>query len=136
MERGSDKHGARMDDALAHEVDGTVSAGRSSRGQSWRDPEPSGEDQPDVDLRPDGALHGGVPAGMTEDDVELRSELAQALGKEVYPAAAAELMAKAQESSASDRILDLLERLPAEEFFANVQDVWSSLGGGVEQHRP
>ena len=135
MERGSDKHGPRMDDALAHEVEGTVSAGRSSRGESWRDLEPSGEDQPDVDLRPDGALHGGVPAGMTEDDVELRSELAQALGKEVYPASAAELMAKAHESSASDRILDLLAQLPAEESFANVQDVWSSLGGGVEAHR-
>jgi hypothetical protein len=107
MERGSDKHGARMDDALANEVDGTIQAGRSSRGEAWRDPEPSGEDQPEVDLRPDGALHGGVPVGMTEDDVELRSELAQALGKEIYP----------------------------EEWFVNVQDVWSRLGGGVEQHR-
>ena len=135
MERGSDKHGPRMDDALAHEVEGTVSAGRSSRGEAWRDPEPSGEDQRDVDLRPDDALHGGVPAGMTEDDVELRSEVAQALGKEVYPASGAELMAKAQESSASDRILDLLAQLPAEEMFTNVQDVWSRLGGGVEQHR-
>ena len=135
MERGSDKHGPRMDDALAHEVEGTVSAGRSSRGEAWREPEPSGEDQPDVDLRPDGALHGGVPAGMTEDDVELRSEVAQALGKEVYPASGAELLAKAQESSAADRILDLLAQLPAEEMFTNVQDVWSRLGGGVEQHR-
>jgi hypothetical protein len=135
MERGSDKHGPRMDEALAHEVEGTVAAGRSSRGEPWRDPEPSGEDQPDVDLRPDGGLHGGVPVGMTEQDVELRSELAQALGKEVYPATAAQLMAKAHESSASDRILDLLERLPAEEVFTNVQDVWSRLGGGVEKHR-
>ena len=135
MERGSDKHGARMDEALAHEVDGTIKAGRSSRGEAWRDPEPSGEDQPEVDLRPDGALHGGVPVGMTEDDVELRSELAQALGKEIYPATTSQLLEKANESSASDRILDLLGRLPAEEWFVNVQDVWSRLGGGVEQHR-
>ena len=135
MERGSDKHGARMDDALAHEVDGTIEAGRSSRVEEWRDPEPSGEDQPDVDLRPDGALHGGVPEGMTDQDVELRSEVAQALGKEIYPASGAELVAKAQESSATDHVLDLLERLPSEETFTNVQDIWTSLGGGVEQHR-
>ena len=135
MERGSDKHGARMDEALAHEVEGTIQAGRSSRGEEWRDPEPSGEDQPEVDLRPDGALHGGVPVGMTEEDVELRSELAQALGKEIYPATTVQLLEKANESSASDRILDLLGRLPADEMFTNVQDIWSRLGGGVEQHR-
>jgi Protein of unknown function (DUF2795) len=135
VERGSDKHGARMDDALAHEVEGTIEAGRSSRGEAWRDPEPSGEDQPDVDLRPDGALHGGVPDGMSEDDVELRSEVAQALGKEIYPASGAALLAKAQENSATDRVLDLLSRLPAEQTFTNVADLWTSLGGGVEQHR-
>ena len=135
MERGSDKHGARVDDALAHEVEGTIEAGRSSRGEEWRDAEPSGEDQPDVDLRPDGALHGGVPDGMTEDDVELRSEVAQALGKEIYPASGSELVAKARESSASARVLNLLGRLPPEESFANVQRIWARLGGGVEQHR-
>jgi len=47
-------------------------------------------------------------------------DLPQRCGKEVYPASGAEPVAKAQESSASDRVLDLLERLPAEERFTNV----------------
>jgi hypothetical protein len=46
-------------------------------------------------LRPVRASHGGVPKGMTDQDVQLRSEVAQALGKEIYPASGAELVAKA-----------------------------------------
>ena len=71
MERGSDKHGVRMDDSLAHEVDGTIGAGRSSRGEQWRDPDLPGRTTTEVDLRPDGALHGGGPEAMTDQDVEL-----------------------------------------------------------------
>jgi hypothetical protein len=86
-------------------------------------------------LRPVRASDGGVPKGMTDQDVELRSEVAQALGKEIYPASGAELVAKALQSSASAPVLDLPKRLPAKESFTNVQDIWTSLGGGVEQHR-
>ena len=84
MERGSDKHSARMDDALEAEVSGLIRSGHDNRAD-WNSPEPSGEDQPDVDLVPNGTLAGGVPDGMTEDDVERRSELAQYLGR-VWPA--------------------------------------------------
>ena len=69
MERGSDKHSARMDDALEAETRGMMTAGRETRGEEWNSPEPSGEDQPDVDRVPDGTLAGGVPEGMTEGDV-------------------------------------------------------------------
>ena len=66
MERGSDKHSARMDDALDAEVSGLMRAGHDSRAD-WNSPEPSGEDQPDVDMVPNGTLAGGVPDGMTEE---------------------------------------------------------------------
>jgi hypothetical protein len=135
MERGSDKHSARMDDALEAEVRGMMTAGRETRGEQWNSAEPSGEDQPDVDLVPDGTLSGGVPEGMTERDVEERAELASYLGKEVWPAGSAVLTDKAREMGAPDAVLEQLGRLPQSAVFDNVQGVWQALQGGTETHR-
>ena len=134
MERGSNKHSARMDDALDHEVEGLMRSGHDSRAD-WNSPEPSGEDQPDVDLVPDGTLAGGVPDGMTEDDVEGRSELAMYLGKECYPAVSAQLIDLARANDAPDSVIARLRALPAGREYVNVQDVWSALRGGTEAHR-
>ncbi len=134
MERGSNKHSARMDDALDHEVEGLMRSGHDNRAD-WNSPEPSGEDQPDVDLVPDGTLAGGVPDGMTEEDVEARSQLATYLGKEVYPAVSAVLIETAEGNEAPDSVLARLRALPAGREYVNVQDVWSTLRGGTEAHR-
>ena len=134
MERGSDKHSARMDDALEAEVSGLVRSGHDNRAD-WNSPEPSGEDQPDVDLVPDGTLAGGVPDGMTELDVEQRSQIASYLGKEVWPAGSHALVAKATELGAPDAVIDQLRRLPDSAVFDNLQDVWQALQGGTEAHR-
>lgn len=135
MERGSDKHSARMDDALEAEVNLMMRAGRETRAEEWNSAEPSGEDQPDVDLAPEGTLAGGVPDGMTEADVDQRSRIASYLGKEIWPAGAQVVLAKAEEMSAPDDVLDQLRRLPDSAVFDNVQDVWQSLQGGTETHR-
>jgi hypothetical protein len=135
MERGSDKHSARMDDAMEAEVRGMVNAGRDTRAEDWHSPEPSGEDQPDVDRVPDGTLAGGVPAGMTEADVELRSEIATFLGKECWPCDAEQLLFKAAEMNAPERVLNRLRDLPPGRIYDNMQDVWTALQGGVEAQR-
>jgi hypothetical protein len=135
VERGSDKHGSRLDEQLQHEVSGMLRAGRTTHAQEWKDPEPSGEDQPDVDRAPDATLTGGVPEGTDEDDIEGRSELAAVLGKEVWPAGVDDLYARARASAAPDRVLDLLAGLPGDRTYRNLQEVWSELGGGAEQHR-
>lgn len=135
MQRGSDKHGARMDDALDAEVDGMLRAGHETRAEEWNSPEPAGEDQPDVDLSADGTLAGGVPAGMTEEDVEQRSRIASYLGKEVWPATGSQLVAVARARQAPDAVLDRLGQLPEGRVFRNMQDVWSELDGGTEQVR-
>jgi hypothetical protein len=135
MERGSDKHSARMDDALEAEVRGMMTANRETRGEDWNSAEPSGEDQPDVDLVPDGTLAGGVPDGMTERDVAERAEIASYLGKEVWPAGSEALIAKARDLNAPDSVLEQLGRLPDSAVFGNVQDVWQALQGGTEAHR-
>lgn len=135
MQRGSDKHSARMDDALEGEVAGMMSAGHDTHAEEWKSAEPSGEDQPEVQLSADGSLHGGVPDGMTEGDVEERSRLAAYLGKEVWPATGEQLVEVARGREAPDQVLDRLRQLPAGRVFDNLQDAWTELGGGTEQHR-
>jgi hypothetical protein len=134
MERGSDKHSARMDDALEAEVSGLIRSGHDSRAD-WNSPEPSGEDQPDVDLVPNGTLAGGVPEGMTEQDVERRSELAGYLGR-VWPATTEQVLFVAAENDAPDAIMETLRRLPPERSFENLQELWAVISGGhVESQR-
>ncbi len=73
--------------------------------------------------------------GMGQGDVEHRAAIAEALGKEVWPADRETLVAKAQESNATGRVLADLRRLPEGQRFENVQDVARALGIGTEQHR-
>lgn len=135
MERGSDKHSARMDDALDAEVSGLVRSGHDSRAD-WNSPEPSGEDQPDVDRVPHGTMAGGVPDGMTEADVERRSELAGYLGR-VWPATSEQVLAVAVENDAPEALLSSLRHLEPGRSFENLQELWSAVGGEghVEAHR-
>ena len=67
MERGSDKHGPRKDDALAEETEGMIRANRPTRADEARDPEPPADDDPDV--RPwhtGGPDSGGSESGGSE----------------------------------------------------------------------
>lgn len=134
MERGSDKHSARLDEAMHAEVVGLTRAGRDNR-EDWNSPEPSGEDQPDVDLVPNGTLAGGAPDGMTDEDIERRSELASYLGR-VWPATREQLIDVATENAAPDAVLEQLRSLPGDYAFQNLQDAWAALSGGaVERTR-
>ena len=135
MQRGSDKHSPRVDEQMKGEVGGLITSGRDTHAEEWKTPEPAGEDQPDVDLVPDGTLVGGVPAGMTETDVEGRTELARHLHRSVFPAVREVLIDDVMNSDAPDRIVDMIKALPSGREFVNVQDVWATLGGGVEERR-
>jgi len=77
----------------------------------------------------------GTPAGTSPADVDHRAAIAEALGKEVWPADRDTLVARAEESNATDRVLADLRRLPSGQQFENVQDVARTLGIGTEQQR-
>lgn len=77
----------------------------------------------------------GTPAGTDPADLERRAALAEALGKEVWPADRDTLVAKAEEGNAPDAVLGQLRRLPGDRQFENVQDVAAALGLGTEQQR-
>jgi len=135
MDRGSSKHGFVRDEVLKHEVEGMERAGRATHAEEWADPEPPGEDQPEVAADPDGVLVGGVPPGMTPQDVELRSALAAHLGKSVYPARRDQLVERLGEQQAPDGLIALVEKLPADQEFHNVQEIAVALGLHVETER-
>jgi len=73
--------------------------------------------------------------GTDPASIERRAAIAEALGKEIWPADRDTLLAKAQESTAPDRVLGDLQRLPAGQQFTNVQEVAEALGLGTEQQR-
>ncbi len=73
--------------------------------------------------------------GTDQGSIERRAAIAEALGKEIWPADRDALVAKAQEGNAPDRVLAELRRLPAGQQFTNVQEVAEALGLGTEQQR-
>ncbi len=140
MERGSDKHSRRLDDAMADEVSGLVHGGHDPRIEEWRSAEPSGEDQPAVSLGGDDALGGGTPEGMTEADIETRSELASWLGRASFPAVRELLLEHVMDAEAPDAIIEMVRALPAGREFTSTGDVWRALhryddGPHAETHR-
>lgn len=134
MQRGSDKHGPRQDDAMAREVDSLLRSGHSGRVDESLQAEPAGDEQPDVDLVPDGSLAGGTPEGMSAEDVTGRAELAAALGR-VWPADRDALVAVATDNNAREPVLRQLRSLPAGREFESLGEVWAALGHAVEEHR-
>ncbi len=46
MERGSNKHGAREDDALKQGTESMVRSGRPPQREEWNEPEPPADDDP------------------------------------------------------------------------------------------
>ncbi|HEX5741118.1 MAG TPA: hypothetical protein VFY17_06130 [Pilimelia sp.] len=62
MERGSTKHGPRLDDEMRHEVDGVIKGGLGGgRAEEYREPEPAGDDQPQPHSMPAGVENARMP---------------------------------------------------------------------------
>lgn len=113
----SDKHGARMDDELQKDTRG-------------------GDDARDLlrhdDSRPD--VVQSNPGVLDDHDAEQRSELARMVEPSLFPARPAELEASAAQKFAPEGIIRALQSLP-DRVYENIQDVWSTLGGAVEEKR-
>jgi Protein of unknown function (DUF2795) len=133
IDRGSDKHGSRLDDALAQDVQGAVRGGGTTHAEEWLDPEPVGEDQPDIGTG--GARVRGTPAGMSHEDVDRRADLAARLGRAVFPADAAALRTHLAAEAAPDALRDMLADLPTDRDYRSVGEVWTALGLPHEEHR-
>lgn len=135
MEHGRDKTGPARDDMMKKQLRGELAADQALRTDEEQELQPAGEDQPEARRAPRSAYRGSAPHGMTEEDVGTRSELAQHLGRSVYPADKATVVETLRRNHAPDRLVDLAERLPADERYENVQSIAESLGLGTEDRR-
>ena len=135
MERGSTKHGPRLDEEMAFEVQSQTTGGAAgSRAEEWREPEPSGDDQPDNTWALGDHLPGGAPPGMTREEVQQRSELGRYIAS-ALPADRDALIVAVQEAYAPDHILDQVRQLPEQGTFDTVNQVWAALGHANESTR-
>lgn len=134
MDRGSAKHGRQLDEQMAHEVQGVLQGGSGSRASEWHDPEPAGDDQPDL-RRTAVNPPPGSPPGMTYEEVEQRSRLGRFIPKSRLPGERDELIAGAHDMHAPDDVLRTLAQLPAGERFVTVNEVWAALGHNNEPRR-
>jgi len=139
MERGNTKHGPRLDEEMAHEVQThTQGRGAGGRAEEWREPEPAGEDQPDVGWIPGGTRDqraGGAPGDLTPDEVEARSRLGRYLDLSDLPGDRSTLRRAAEAHQAPDEILADLDRLPPRVTYRTVNEIWTALGHATENHR-
>jgi hypothetical protein len=116
MERGSNKHGARIDDQMSDEVRGEVLGNPGGRAEEWHLAEPSGEDQPDTTER------------LDVDEAEQFSRFGRYIGRSALPGDRDALKRSAQDLLAPDDVLDDLDRLPPGKVFDNLAEAWAALG--------
>ncbi|MFI0262661.1 DUF2795 domain-containing protein [Streptomyces sp. NPDC017056] len=128
MDHGTNKTGPARDDMMKKQIQGELKADRALRAEEDHDPEPSGEDQPDVTRSAGAPFGGSTPDGMTPEAVEIRTEMAQHLGRAVYPADRNAIIGTLRQNNAPDRLVELAQRLPENERYENAQRIVESLG--------
>ena len=128
MERETDKHNPRVDDAMAHDVESLLKgAPEESRAQEARL-----QEDPGVGPGRRFDLEERSGLGIPDAEVDQRAELARHLAGARFPAGRGELVAAAEAANAPESLVADLRRLPPDEAFANVQRVWLALGGEAE----
>ncbi len=130
MQRGNSKHGRLLDEEMAREAESHTrgSSPGGSRAQEWREPEPAGEDQPELDTIPAGPRPGGAPAPLTGEELEARSSFGRWITRSVLPGDKADLVRVARREAAPEQVLADLERLPEGRTFETVYEIWDALG--------
>lgn len=133
-DQGTNKTGFVRDDELKREMQGELKGNRGLMPDGSYDAESPGADQPLAEALP-ADQGGGTPPGMTPRDVLVRSELARHLERDVFPARREGLLEALQRHRAPDTVVDLVQALPSNGEYANVQAVMRGLGYGVEDRR-
>jgi hypothetical protein len=128
MERGSTKHSPRVDEEMAHEIQGTVQGTAGSRAEEWKMAEPSGEDQPESTTVTGGDYRTGSPVGVSSAEMERFSRFGRYIGLSALPGDREALLRSAETLTAPDDVLADLDRLPADTTYRTVAEIWSALG--------
>jgi Protein of unknown function (DUF2795) len=133
-ERGSDRHGFRLDDEMSDEVESLVRSGRETRADESRVMEGPADDEPITDFRTASALEAASPHALSREEAEERGFLADNLDLKIFPADREALITSAEQKFAPAQVLDQLRTLPQGKTYETVTEVWQALGGRTE-HR-
>lgn len=123
-QRRSDKHNPRIDKELASRS-GSITRGAPVESRSRDDLR---QEDPGEVYAADAALEPGVPPGMTPDDVEIRSQLAQSLRPAAFPANREDLVEVARAEHASSGMVAALQQLPGDRTYGVLEEVAEALG--------
>ena len=121
MERASDKHAQRLDDALAADTR-SITQGAPIEARDGDERLQEGGEAPEA--------VAGPGAAMAERNG--RSELARHLRPSAFPGDRETLLAVARDENAPGAVIDALDGLPESVEFQNVEAVWEALGGQRE----
>ena len=116
MERGSNKHGTRLDEEMKHEVRGHLQGIAGGRAEEWKTAEPAGEDQPEASRVPNMDAHADL------------SRFGTYIGLSSMPGDREALRQGAETLGAPDDVLADLDRLPEGVVFHTVTEIWAALG--------
>lgn len=130
IQRQSDKHNRRVDEELDQET-ASITHGAPVTSRSRADLR---QEDPIEEARSSASVPGGAPSGMSEEDVEIRAELARSLRPSAFPAHPGRLAEVAEEENASTLLIAFLRRLPDRRFEV-LEEVYEALGEPGEQHR-
>jgi hypothetical protein len=124
MERGSSKHGTRLDEEMKREVRGTVQGVTGGRAEEWKMAEPAGEDQPDANR---------IPNVEEQNDL---SRFGSYIGLSSMPGDRRAIRRGAETLGAPTDVLADLDRLPEGVVFRTVTEIWAALGRGPAERSP
>jgi hypothetical protein len=134
MERQSDKHSPRLDDALEHEVESlTRGAPIEARADPSREMEAAGDGEPAAEAVLGTADEPPGAGSLSRADVRRRSDLAVHLRASIFPATRADIVECAREESAPDDLLEALASLDPVRSFHTAEEIWEALGGEREE---
>ena len=92
--------------------------------------EPSGEDQPQVSLVPEGEVARGEPNGVGSPQGEAFSRFGSYIGLSALPGDKAALLKSAQDLEAPDDVVARIDTLPDGTTFQNVAEAWRASESG------
>jgi hypothetical protein len=126
-ERGSSKHGPRLDEEMAREVEGEITGRPGGRAEEWREPEPAADGEPDAEWAPPG--HIAEPTGDDRDPDyrDHRARIGTYISLTEFPATGARILSEARNHNAPQDVLEVLGRLNMAHRYANSQELWKSL---------
>ncbi|SEM95442.1 DUF2795 domain-containing protein [Nonomuraea pusilla] len=132
-QRGSDKHGPRLDEQQKHETEGMVRGGGTTHAEEWKEPESMPAPGEESASYPPGH-EPGTPEGISQHGVDVRSDLAKWLSDAHWPATKDDLARHAEQVRAPDPVMDMVASLP-DRRYVNIAEVAEALGLGVEIRR-